>query len=267
MTKIYMTGATGKIGKELRDYGVFPLSGDVTNQDEIVDMVLREKPEVIVHLAALSDVDHCERKENQEKVIDVNLRGTYNVLVAAEQVGAKVVMLSTDHVFDGGKGFLHKKGPYKETDNPNPLNFYAQSKYAAEALQESFSNFYVVRTSYLFDWERLGMNNKDEIISLYHYPNFIYRSFMYLPQFVSSLFMYLGHLDEMPKLFHISGSQTVSWFEFMSHLIPNLKPRKYELGYNYAPRPKRGGLKTKYKNLLPSYSYMDGIEQMLKDNQ
>jgi dTDP-4-dehydrorhamnose reductase len=263
MTKIMMTGATGRIGKELRDYGVLPLSGDVTDDIEISNTVSREKPDILVHLAAVSDVDYCERPENQQRVIDVNLRGTYNVCEAASQVGAKVVMLSTDHVFDGGKGFFHKKGPYKETDTPNPLNFYGNSKYSAEALQEPFSNLYVVRTSYLFDVARLQYG---EGAVVQHWPDFIRRSFMYLPHFTSNFYTYLSNLEKMPKLLHLSGSMTVSWYEFMKSLYgKNIIPRKHDLEHDFAPRPKQGGLRTKYKKLFPSYSYLDGIEQMKRD--
>jgi hypothetical protein len=120
-----------------------------------------------------------------------------------------------------------------------------------------------VRTSYLFDWDRVGFD-KDTVPPTY--PDFIFRSFMYLPHFISNFYMYLNNLEKMPKLLHVSGSMTVSWYGFMSSVLgKQADKRKYELEYGYAPRPKHGGLRTKYKKLLPSYSYLDGIEQMKRD--
>ena len=262
MTKLMMTGANGRVGKELREYGVLPLSGDVTNPLDLLDTVLQEKPDIIVHMASISDVEFCERPENQEKVISTNLVGTVNVLNVAEEVGAKVVLLSTDHVFGGGVNRT-RRGPYLETDTPTPVNFYGCSKFAAEALQEAYDNLYVVRTSYLFDKKRLGLDT-DLCVETYQ-PDFIYRSFMYLPHFVSNLYMYLSNLSDMPKLMHISGSMTVSWYGFMKAIISKVHPRKKEIGL-FAPRPYMSGLRTKY-NLLPTYSFLDGINAMMGDKK
>ena len=260
MTKIMMTGATGRVGKELREYGVLPLSGDVTNPLDLLDTVLQEKPDIIVHMASISDVEYCERPENTEKVIATNLNGTSNVLNVAEEVGAKVVLLSTDHVFGGGVNKT-RKGPYKETDIPTPVNFYGMSKVAAEALQEAYDNLYVVRTSYLFDAKRLGFG--EDAIQSYH-PDFIYRSFMYVPHFVSNFYMYLSNLSKMPKLMHVAGSMTVSWYGFMKAIYgKSIQPRSKEWN-NFAPRPYMAGLRTNY-NLLPTYSFLDGINAMMGD--
>lgn len=257
MTKIAMTGGGGRIGKYLQKEGVVPLVCDITNPLQIVDSVSTEKPDIIVHLAARSDVDYCERKENHQEVIDVNLKGTYNLLSAAEKFGAKVVMLSSDHVFKGNEVF--KWSPYKETDTPNPVNFYGQTKLADEALQNAFSNFKVVRTSYLFDQDRLAkLVNTSQ-------PSFILRSFMYIPHFVSNLMQYLERWDEMPSILHISGSRTVSWYKFMGEYLGDIDIKHHDkeiYSTSSAPRPLRGGLKTIYPNLLPAYDYRDGFEAM-----
>lgn len=263
MTKILMTGANGRIGKELREYGVLPLSGDVTDPLSLLDTVLQEKPDIIVHMASISDVEYCERPENWERVITTNLTGTANVLNVAEEVGAKVVLLSTDHVFGGGVNKT-RKGPYKETDTPTPINSYGLSKFAAEALQEAYDNLYVVRTSYLFDKKRLGLVYPENVIEIQQ-PDFIYRSFMYIPHFVSNLYMYLSNVGRMPKLIHIAGSTTISWYGFWKTLFPNVQPRKKKLDM-FAPRPYVAGLRTNYK-LLPTYSFLDGINAMMGDRK
>lgn len=248
---IYMTGGNGRVGKELREWGITPLICDVTDPLQIIDSVSSAKPTHIIHLAAISDVDWCEKPENGQAVIKTNLRGTYNLLDVAEKFKIKVVMLSSDHVFNGKWGWLRG---YREDSTPHPINFYGQSKLAAESLTESYSNFKVVRTSYLFNRERL--KGKE----LQSQPTFIHRSFMYLPHFALRLMQYLGKFDDMPTITHISGSKSVSWYRFMSE-FEDVSPRDVEIPLE-APRPHYAGLKTKYKFFAP-ISYKEGIAEML----
>lgn len=257
MTKIVMTGGGGRVGKYLQKEGVIPLVCDVTKPQEVNDSVSKERPDFIIHLAALSDINYCQQPENQQEVIDVNLRGTFNVLASAEMYNANVVMISSDHIFNGNEVF--KWSPYKENDKPNPVNFYGQSKLAAEALQKTFPEMKIVRTSYLFDEERLTRKTDES------QPSFIMRSFMYLPHFASNLIEYINRWEEMLPILHISGSRTVSWYKFMGEYLGdvNIKHHDREIySTQNAPRPYRAGLSTKYPNLLPAYDYRDGFEAM-----
>jgi dTDP-4-dehydrorhamnose reductase len=252
MTKIMMTGGKGFVGKELRGWGIDPLFCDITSSEEVHDAVVTSKPDIIIHLAAISNIDFCESKNNEKLVIDTNLIGTHNILEAAESYGAKVVMLSSDHVFSGKWGWLRS---YREDSTPNPVNFYGYSKFAAEALTEKFPNLKIVRTSYLFNKARL------EGKELESQPTFIYRSFMYLPHFCSRLIQYVNNFDKMPTITHITGSKIVSWYKFMSE-FEDVSPRDVEPDYTYAPRPHYAGLKTKY-DLFAPVSYTSGIAEML----
>lgn len=252
MTKIMMTGGNGFVGKELQQRGIEPLLCDVTNIKEVHDAISSNKPDIIIHLAAISGVDFCENKQNEYAVINTNLRGTHNVLEAAQDYGAKVVMLSSDHVFDGKWGWLRG---YREDSTPKPTNFYGLSKFAAEALTEKFPDFKVIRTSYLFNRERL---KGKEFLSQ---PTFIRRSFMYLPHFCSRLIQYADSFDKMPPITHITGSKIVSWYKFMSE-FEDVSPRDVEPDGTFSPRPHYGGLKTKYK-FFPPVSYEQGIVEML----
>lgn len=252
--KIYMTGANGFVGKELQRWGgIESLFCDITNPEEVHDALSANKPDIIIHLAAISDVDYCENRDNEQKVIDTNLHGTWNILEAARDYNAKVVMLSSDHVFDGKWGWLRG---YREDSTPKPANFYGLSKLSAEALTETFPDFKIIRTSYLFNRERL----KDK--EFQSQPTFIHRSFMYLPHFARTLMQYLESFDKMPTITHISGSKSVSWYEFMS-TFEDVSPRDVEPDDTLlSPRPHYGGLKTKYKFFRP-VSYEQGIVEML----
>jgi dTDP-4-dehydrorhamnose reductase len=155
-------------------------------------------------------------------------------------------------VFDGKWGWLRG---YREDSNPNPINYYGMSKLAAEGLTESYSNFKIIRTSCLFNRERL--KGKE----LQSQPTFIRRSFMYLPHFCSRLIQYADSFDKMPTITHIAGSESVSWYKFMSE-FEDVSPRDVEPDYTFSPRPHYGGLKTKYK-FFPPVSYEAGIDNML----
>lgn len=267
MKKIGITGYRGRLGKYL--LGNFPnyqaLDCDVTNPNSIENCFRDVDVDSILHLAAKSDVEWCEKPDNEKIVTEVNLRGTFNVCRAAGH--KEVILLSSDHVFSG------TWGRYKEKDKPSPTNFYGFSKYSAEGLSAVFDNLRIIRTSYLFDSDRISTqinnlrNNIPEI-----FPTFIIRSFMFLPHFSNSLNYYFEHLKEMPKVLHIGGSKSASWYEFIRDLAKfyGIKdynkivlPRKIQ-SLNYAPRPFYGGLNVSLSKRLhiPQYSYLDGFKEM-----
>jgi dTDP-4-dehydrorhamnose reductase len=264
---IGVTGYAGYVGQELLKYKEFvPLACDVRNKPD-VDLAVRSvKPDIIVHLASISDVDVCEAKENEPKVKAVNVNGTYNVAEVAERYGCGMVIMSSAHVFDG------RWGNYKEKSKPNPKNFYGFSKMAAESFQAVFPFMKVVRTSYLFDHERvfkhlypLRANHS------YAYPTFIERSFMFLPHFAEAFYFYLMNYDRMPNTLHISGCDTASWYQFIRDMArlyrvdENLvQPRKYEIEVDAAPRPYKAGLNVGLSKKLdiPQYGYREGLLEM-----
>ena len=125
--KILITGAKGQLGQELvRLSLVFPngeIVGfdrkklDVTNLEECYTVIHSYKPNAIIHCAAYTKVDQAESEANL--AFRINAEGTRNVALAAEQIGAKIIYISTDYVFDG-----KASSPYREDDLPNPLSVY-----------------------------------------------------------------------------------------------------------------------------------------------
>ena len=102
------------------------------------------RPDVVIHLAAYTDVDGCEI--NPEEAFRVNAEGTKHVARGARACGARVVYLSTDYVFDG-----EKKEGYVESDSPRPLNVYGQTKLKGEQyLQERVEDHLIIRTQWLY---------------------------------------------------------------------------------------------------------------------
>ena len=266
--RICITGHKGNIGSCMLSIGYDFLDCDVTKPKEIDSEIERLSPDVIVHLAGKSGVNWCEKKENQEEAIQINFRGASNLFASALAHNAKVVYISSDHIF-GGMGF----GNYSETDKPNPKNYYGTLKLAAEALTKIYPNVNVVRTSTLF-WKNRPLisdylNDVREGKDVYP-PQFIWRSFMHVDHFVSQLTAYCQTIEYMPRVLNLSGSKVVSWYRFvedyvkMSNLdVSKVHPRYMEDRYTgCAPRPSRSGVDTRLSKSLgfAQYSYLDGIQ-------
>jgi dTDP-4-dehydrorhamnose reductase len=130
-----------------RDHEVIPRDiedFDIRDLDGTTAAIREARPQAIVHLAAFTDVEACEDK--REFTHEVNADGTLNVALGAAAVGAHIVYISTDYVFDGAK-----REPYLEIDQPRPLNTYGLSKLAGEQhLARTTGNHLIVRTSWLF---------------------------------------------------------------------------------------------------------------------
>lgn len=154
--RIALTGANGQLGRSLRDVlhdrDVLALTradGDVTNPD-VIERIAGWRPDVVIHAAAMTDVDGCER--DPDAAYRVNALGTRNVAVACQQVGAALVYVSTDYVFDGTKG-----APYTEWDTPNPISVYGASKLAGEVyVKQLLNRLWIVRTAWVY---RAGHKN------------------------------------------------------------------------------------------------------------
>ena len=162
--RIVATGHKGQLGQALltalaRDevLGLDLPEADITASSSIIDRVAEYKPDVVIHAAAMTDVDGCE--QNPELAFRVNVIGTQNIALACERCGAAMIYVSTNDVFGGKLG-----RPYYEWDMPSPQSVYAQSKAAAEFYVRTLLNrFYIVRTAWLY--ARDGSNFVTKIIA------------------------------------------------------------------------------------------------------
>jgi dTDP-4-dehydrorhamnose reductase len=149
--RITIFGATGLLGKALiREWrddevtGLGSADGDMRDEEQVLHLVQRSRPDWIVLAAAYADVDGCEI--NRDLAFGVNCRGAVNVARAAKQQGARLLYLSTDYVFDGTK-----TTPYTTDDPRSPRSVYGQSKADAEVqLGQILPQCCIVRTSWLF---------------------------------------------------------------------------------------------------------------------
>lgn len=148
--RLVVTGAGGQLGSDLcrrlANETVIPMDlpeFDLT-QPEIESTILDARPDVVIHAGAYTDVDGAER--TPDLAMAVNRDGTARVARAAAQVGARLIYVSTDYVFDGTA-----TAPYTEQVAPNPINAYGMSKWLGEqAVLASGADALVVRTAWLY---------------------------------------------------------------------------------------------------------------------
>ena len=154
--KIFITGGSGLFGSKVAEIaqarGDEVFSGyahnlpeygravkfDLLDEKTISELVGKIEPEVIIHSAALTDVDRCERE--QELAYKMNVDGTRAIATAAEKAGSFLIYISTDYVFDGLCGM------YREDDRPNPVSYYGYSK----LLGEQFCRGCIARTCVIY---------------------------------------------------------------------------------------------------------------------
>ena len=132
--------ATGKGENRLIEKGGYKyISLDITNENLVYNVIEKEAPDSIIHCAAMTNVDACE--VDRVNCWLVNVTSVKFIAQSAEKIGAHLLHISTDFVFDG------KSGPYSEKDTPNPLHYYAESKLASEEIVQNIcSKWSIART-------------------------------------------------------------------------------------------------------------------------
>lgn len=146
---ILVVGANGMLGQDLmtllgeRGRGIDLPDIDITDMISVQRTLVSLKPSVVVNCAAYTDVDGCE--SNQETAMQVNGEGVAFLAMITREIGARLVHVSTDYIFDGSKG-----AAYIEDDLPKPLNVYGESKLAGEMNIDVNPDNLVVRTQWLY---------------------------------------------------------------------------------------------------------------------
>jgi dTDP-4-dehydrorhamnose reductase len=260
--KITIFGATGLLGKDLmRERREDELTGlgqrdaDIRDAQQIQTALQKSEPEWVILAAAYTDVDGCE--SNQELAFSVNRDGAVNVANAAKQVGAKLLFLSSDYVFDG-----KNTSPYQTSDARNPQSVYGRSKAEAEVhLFERMPDCCVVRTSWLF-----GTGGKcfpDTILKLAaSRPALdVVNDQRGSPTYSVDLARTIMQLcrKNANGIVHATNAGECTWFEFAREIVSNadlpsqVRPTSSEKMARPAPRPA-------YSVLSPRSLHNFGIE-------
>ena len=230
-TRVVVTGSSGLLGRSLMNVlksdhevvgidkhvpeGQTDLTVDITEKEQTLKSIVTSHPSVVVHTAAATDVDRCETERDLAQRINVG--GTANIAAGCARVGAKLILISTDYVFDG------LKGNYTETDEPNPISYYGLTKLEAERIVASASSdSLAIRTSVLYGWHPSKLNFATWILKGLHE----HQTLKVVNDHINSPTLADNLADAIHKaiernsqgILHIAGNERISRFEFARRL-------------------------------------------------
>ena len=281
--KILVTGCNGQLGRAInKEYagsdvtfintdvaegeGVTAL--DITKIEQVLSLVRAEQPEVIINCAAHTNVDACEKQ--WDAAYRINALGPRNLSIAAEAVGAKMIHVSTDYVFEG-----NGTKPYTEFDAPNPVSAYGKTKLEGEKFVQQFSNhFFIFRTAWLY-----GVNGGNfpktmlELAKTHDELTVVYDE-VGTPTYTPDLAEAIGKLIETDYygIYHITNSGSCSWCEFAKYIFEiagvdvKVTPVTASEFARPAPRPSYSVLNNKKwvdNGFEPLRSYKEAIKDYL----
>lgn len=230
MSKILITGAHGQLGTELCHlldekkiaYDAFGSKElDITEQDQVKAKFAELKPAVVFHCAAYTAVDKAE-DEAKNLNWQVNEDGTKNVATAAQSIGATMVYISTDYVFDGTN-----EGEYQVDAPTNPKNEYGKAKLAGEeAVKSIIDQYYIIRTSWVFG--KYGKNFVYTMLRLAktHDHLTVVDDQVGRPTWTRTLaeFMLYAVEHQIPYgTYQLSNDGSCTWYEFAREILKNEK--------------------------------------------
>jgi dTDP-4-dehydrorhamnose reductase len=258
--KILGTGLTGLVGSRiaelLRDKYDFEnlsrASGvDISDKNKVLEKIKNSEAQIVLHLAAKTDVDGCEIDKplgQDGEAWKINVEGTRNIANGCLQTDKKLIYVSTDFVFDGKNP---PEGGYAETDIPNPINWYAQTKYEAEKIVQNLKTPWIVaRIAYPYrakftkpDFfrailEKLREGKAIEVIT----------DQIFTPTLIDDIALALHILiqGDSVGIFHVVGSQRLTPFDAANIIADEFlefdksiinKTTMLEFFNNRAPRP------------------------------
>jgi dTDP-4-dehydrorhamnose reductase len=266
--KILILGSKGQLGSELQDIlksGRADLGEisenikkskviamdlnelDITNLQQVKEKINTLKPEVVINCAAATNVDKCEI--DRETAFKVNSIGPRNLAIACEEIGAKIVQVSTDYVFSGSS-----KIPLAEYDLTCPCNVYGKTKLLGENyIREFSSKYFIIRTAWLYGYE--GNNFVYTIRKLAKDKEFIkvVNDQKGNPTNANDLAYHILKIITTDEygIYHCTGKGECTWHEF-AKLIIELSGEKCEV---------RPCTSEEYKTIAkrPQYSSMDNM--------
>lgn len=218
--RILLTGSKGQLAHCIRDrlpddwelIATDSTSMDITDEGAVRRMISNFQPDAVINAAAYTAVDKAESDAAQ--AFAVNAAAVHNLAAAAHEAKARFIHVSTDYVFDG-----QSKRPYRETDAPNPQSAYGRSKLAGELLAlAAHPESVVVRTAWLFSEH--GNNFVKTMLRLAQERDSlsVVADQTGCPTYAGDLAAALIALLQAPTtprgIFHFSGGQAVSWYEF-----------------------------------------------------
>lgn len=204
---------------EAAHYQVLPLTKqdlDITDSEKVKEIIYETEPEFVINCAAYTNVDLAEKETT--KAISVNGFGPSSISKYSAKVGATVVHISTDYVFDGEKMI----GPYVESDKPKPISAYGASKFAGEQMVVAKNpKHFIVRTAGLY-----GANGNNFVKAIVRAANERGHLEVVSDQFTNptSTKSLSEAIIELIKtedygIYHLAASGACSWYEFAQEIM------------------------------------------------
>jgi dTDP-4-dehydrorhamnose reductase len=268
--KLLVTGAAGMLGRDVMlaagnaghqvvGYGRAEL--DVADAGAVVAKLEGERPDVVINCAAWTDVDGAEEAEGE--ATRVNGEGAGNMAAAAAAVGASVVYVGSDYVFDGSKG-----APYVETDQAAPLSAYGRSKLAGEeATRAANKRHFIVRSAWLFGTG--GPNFVETMLRLAadHGEVLVVRDQVGSPTYTWHLAYGIVRLIEGVEfgIHHMAAGGACSWYEFAREIFEQANVECKVMSATTgmlgrpAPRPAYSALESQREHAIELPSWQDGL--------
>jgi dTDP-4-dehydrorhamnose reductase len=230
--RLMIIGADGQLGADLvlqfRDHAdLVPLTyedGDIVDFNVVQSLVTMHRPEVIINTAAYHNVPECEL--HPVRAFEVNALGARNLALATESKGVRLVHISTDYVFDGSKS-----SPYTESDCPNPLNVYANTKLSGEYFIRSIcKNYMILRVSGIYGKTRCigkGSNFINTMLRLFRDGQSIrvVTDEVLTPTSTVEISRQLETMlqENCQGVFHVTAEGACSWHEFAQSIFKILE--------------------------------------------
>ena len=276
--KVLVTGAAGMLGRDVmlaagnaghQVVGFGHAELDIADAAAVSAKVEGERPDVVINCAAWTDVDGAE--EHEEEATRVNGGGAGKVAAAAAAVGASVVYVSSDYVFDGSKG-----AAYVETDQTAPLSAYGRSKLAGEeATRAASKRHFIVRSAGLFGIG--GRNFVETMLRLAadHGEVLVVRDQVGSPTYTWHLAYGIVRLIEGVEfgIHHMAAAGSCSWYEFAREIFDQAKVEckvlsaTTEMLGRPAPRPSFSALTSQREHAIELPSWQDGLAAYLSQRR
>lgn len=284
MERLFITGGSGLLGSKFArfadDYEVITTYNsnprenavklDITDGKDVKDKIESLNPDLVVHSAALTNVDYCE--DHQEEAYKINAQATLNIAEACKKADAKLIYVSTDFVFDG------EEGSYPEDHKTNPVSYYGLSKLKGEEfVQNTGVNYAITRVSVLYGWhtnfnfvtwviDELKAGNQINIVTdEYNSPTYADNA--------AEAILNIYTKDKV-GIYHTAGDERINRFEFAENIArvfeldeTLIRPIKSDKLTRKAQRPMDSSLsieRAKHDLDIKLLNTLEGLKEMKK---
>jgi len=267
---VAITGSNGLIGSRVvkllkNDFNFIPLphsDRDITNQKQVVKKLNEIDFDILLHLAAYTDVDGAEN--NKSQAYDLNVNATKYLFDETQKLGKKMIYLSTDFVFDG------KLPPYDELSTPNPIGYYGQTKFRGEEIVKDKAM--IVRISSPYGISENGkadfVKRLKKLLEQNKQLTMITNAAM-TPTNIDDIAYGLKYLmnNFKSEIYHLVGGKTYTPFEIAGMIAKAhglleslIIPTKFEeYGKNKSPRPQYSLIMTSKNTFQPMKKFEEGV--------